>query len=83
MERGNHHHDGTEWLLVTEGAVEVRFRASEEEPVQVRALAGDHPVLLEIPPGVRHSIRNTGAQTVYLVAFSDRERPITVKAPLA
>lgn len=83
MTRGDHHHDATEWLLVTEGSVEVRSRASEAEPVLLRTLAGAAPVLLEIPPGVRHSIRNAGERTVYLVAFSDRERLSTVKAPLA
>jgi len=82
MVRGDHHHDGTEWLLITEGTVEFRSRASEEEPVRSQTLEGDHPVLVEIPPGVRHAIRNVGERTVYLVAFSDRERLTTVKAPL-
>jgi len=82
MERGHHHHDGTEWLLITEGTVEFRSRASEEEPVLSQTLEGDRPVLVEIPPGVRHAIRNARERTVYLVAISDRERLTTVKAPL-
>ena len=80
--RGDHHHDGTEWLLITEGIVEVRSRASEDEPVRTQTLEGEHPILLEIPPGVRHAIRNAGERTIYLVAFSDRERLATTKAPL-
>ena len=83
MTRGDHHHDATEWLLVSEGTVEVRSRATEEEPVLLQVIEGESPVLLEIPPGVRHSIRNAGAGTLHLVAFSDGERLSTVKAPLA
>jgi len=80
--RGDHHHNGTEWLLLTEGTIEVRSRASEDEEVRLQVLSDDRPFLLEIPPGVRHSFRNVGERTVYLVAFSDMRRMSTTKSPL-
>ncbi len=81
--RGHHYHDGTEWLLVAGGPVEVAARGDDEGPVEVRTLDGDGPHLLEIPAGVRHAVRNTGTCIVHLVAFSDRAGRSTVRAPLA
>jgi UDP-2-acetamido-2,6-beta-L-arabino-hexul-4-ose reductase len=75
--RRNHFHDGTEWLLVLSGEVEIRSRAGDGDGVQVQTLGGSPPVLLEIPPGIRHSIKNVGGQTLHLVAFSDREKLAT------
>ena len=80
--RGNHHHNGSEWLLLTEGTIEVRSRASEDEEVRLQVLSGGRPFLLEIPAGVHHSFKNVGDRTVYLIAFSDMRRMSTTKSPL-
>ena len=37
--RGNHYHDATEWLLVSEGTVEIRSRAGDSGAVESRVLA--------------------------------------------
>lgn len=81
-ERGNHRHDGTEWLLVAGGGVEVRWRLSDEGMVSRRMLEGRGPVLLEIPPGAAHAVRNVGEGTVHLVAFSGRAPMATAPSPL-
>jgi dTDP-4-dehydrorhamnose 3,5-epimerase-like enzyme len=80
--RGNHYHDGPEWLLVFGGTLEVRSRRGDEGALGVETVEGDNPVLLEIPPGVRHSLKNESNSTLFLLAFSDRDKLITTPAPL-
>ena len=80
--RGNHVHDGTEWLLVFGGKLEIRSRPSDDAEVRMETVDEEKPVLLEIPPGVRHSFKNVGGKTMYLLAFSDREKLVTTRAVL-
>ncbi|MGD0890456.1 MAG: NAD-dependent epimerase/dehydratase family protein [Terracidiphilus sp.] len=59
--RGNHyHHTKTEKFLVVEGNGLIRMRAIGSETVEEYMVAGDAYQVIDIPPGVTHSITNVG-----------------------
>ncbi len=73
--RGNHYHPGvTEWLLFCGGPLLLAWQDPGSETIQQR-LIDDHHTLLVIPPGVKHTVKNTGNQVLYLVAFRSPSGP--------
>lgn len=59
--RGNHyHHTKTEKFLVVEGEGSIRMRAIEGGAVQEYAVNGREYQVVDIPPGLTHSITNVG-----------------------
>lgn len=76
--RGNHlHPDGTEWMLLFGGPVELAWREPGATEVRRRTF-GAGPVAVELPPGTAHAVRGRGETgESYLVAFSDRPAPVT------
>jgi len=82
--RGNHYHAHTnEYLFIFTGRG--MFYWEEEGALKERELNGE-PVLVVIPPGIRHAFRNTGDIPVYLLAVRDGEfdygNPDIVRVPL-
>ena len=64
--RGNHYHERTdETILVFSGEGVLYY---EEGGVLREAAVGGKPTLIMIPHGVRHAFRNTGRETVHLLA---------------
>jgi oxalate decarboxylase/phosphoglucose isomerase-like protein (cupin superfamily) len=84
--RGQHQHPGkTEWLYVFHGQGRLFWR-SRDGQLQQRLLA-DHRTLVVIPPGMPHTLRNDGADLLYLLAWRaalepGREEPDTVPVAL-
>jgi UDP-2-acetamido-2,6-beta-L-arabino-hexul-4-ose reductase len=59
--RGNHyHHTKTEKFLVVEGEGSIRMRSIEGGAVQEYAVNGREYQVVDIPPGLTHSITNVG-----------------------
>lgn len=57
--RGNHyHHTKTEKFLVIKGIGEIRFRKIDEQEIIIYRVNGEHPTVVDIPPGYTHSITN-------------------------
>ena len=84
--RGQHHHPGkTEWLLLVHGTGQLFWRTRDGE-IQQRLL-DDFKTLVVIPPGIPHTLRNEGADPLYLFAWraalsSGKDEPDTVPAAL-
>ena len=85
--RGNHAHPGhLEWLYPFHGAGDFIWEGSDGSR-QERRLAGGR-VLIRIPPGVAHAMRNPGPEVMYLLAWREPaaetgEQPETLPHPLA
>ena len=61
MTRGNHyHHTKTEKFFVVEGQGKIRMRPIEGGPVEEYLVSGNSFQVVDIPPGVTHSITNVG-----------------------
>jgi UDP-2-acetamido-2,6-beta-L-arabino-hexul-4-ose reductase len=60
--RGNHyHHTKAEKFLVVEGEGLIRMRTVEGSPLYEYRVSGEKYQIINIPPGVTHSITNVGA----------------------
>jgi UDP-2-acetamido-2,6-beta-L-arabino-hexul-4-ose reductase len=80
--RGNHyHHTKTEKFFVVEGEGLVRMRAVEGGPVEEYSVTGSAYQVIDIPPGVTHSITNVGTREMVTLFWSsemfDPNRPDT------
>jgi UDP-2-acetamido-2,6-beta-L-arabino-hexul-4-ose reductase len=80
--RGNHYHDvKVEKFCVLEGDAVIRFRPVQGGEVTEHRVSGTDFKVVDIPPGMTHSIENVGrAEMVVLFWASeifDRERPDT------
>jgi mannose-6-phosphate isomerase-like protein (cupin superfamily) len=83
--RGQHQHPGkTEWLLIFHGRGQLFWRSQGK--LQQRLLS-DNRILVVIPPGLPHTLRNDGPEPLYLLAWraaleSGGDAPDTVPEPL-
>jgi UDP-2-acetamido-2,6-beta-L-arabino-hexul-4-ose reductase len=69
--RGNHyHHTKTEKFLVVEGDGLIRMRAIEGGPVQEYPVTGRAYQVIDIPPGLTHSITNVGSGEMVTIFWS-------------
>lgn len=70
--RGNHYHrQKHRAILIAPGAKwSLHWDEGEGTPIQRRNFDGSHAVLVLIPPGVSHAVRNDGSTTLLLVACS-------------
>ena len=84
--RGQHRHpDKTEWLFTFHGKGQFFWR-SRDGHLQQRLLTGNR-TLVVIPPGIPHTLRNDGPDSLYLLAWraalaAGRDEPDTVPEPL-
>lgn len=59
--RGNHFHDvKVEKFIVLQGEAQIRLRAIDQDEVLTYAVSGEQIQVVEIPPGMTHSITNVG-----------------------
>jgi oxalate decarboxylase/phosphoglucose isomerase-like protein (cupin superfamily) len=84
--RGNHVHPRvTEWLFFCGSPFLIAWQDEGSDTVQQKQIA-DHHTFLVIPPRVKHAVKNTGNEWLYLVAFRSRtdgsEEPETLATPL-
>lgn len=80
--RGNHYHDlKVEKFCVLEGDAVIRFRPVLGDDVTEHRVSGTDFKVVDIPPGVTHSIENVGASEMIVLFWAseifDRERPDT------
>jgi UDP-2-acetamido-2,6-beta-L-arabino-hexul-4-ose reductase len=85
--RGNHyHHTKTEKFFVVEGEGLIRMRGIEGGPVREYAVKGREYQVVDIPPGVTHSITNTGQGEMVTLFWSSEvfnpDRPDTYYLPV-
>ena len=80
--RGNHYHDSkVEKFCVLEGDAVIRFRPILAGEVTEHRVSGRDFTVVDIPPGMTHSIENVGATEMIVLFWAseilDRERPDT------
>ncbi|MBI5190864.1 MAG: cupin domain-containing protein [Nitrospirae bacterium] len=80
--RGNHYHEKAKELLFMFSGTGMLYW-EEDGHAKERLISGE-PVIVTIPPGVKHAFRNTGEDTVYLIAVRDGDydpaHPDTVRS---
>ncbi len=77
--RGNHYHDlKVEKFCVLEGDAVIRFRSVVGDEVTEHRVAGKDFTVVDIPPGMTHSIENVGAREMVVLFWAseilDRDR---------
>ena len=78
--RGNHYHTGsTEWLLICNGFVTVKWKNIRDGGIQTRDLTVKKPILLEIKNDVIHAVKNVNSETVFMLAFCTRGTRETIR----
>jgi len=80
--RGNHYHDlKVEKFCVLEGDAVIRFRPILGDDVTEHRVSGTDFKVVDIPPGMTHSIENVGATEMIVLFWAseilDRDRPDT------
>ena len=80
--RGNHYHDlKVEKFCVLEGEAVIRFRSVLGESVTEHRVSGTDFKVVDIPPGVTHSIENVGSVEMIVLFWAseilDPQRPDT------
>lgn len=80
--RGNHYHDlKVEKFCVLEGDAVIRFRPVLGDEVTEHRVSGTDFRVVDIPPGMTHSIENVGASEMIVLFWAseifDRDRPDT------
>lgn len=80
--RGNHfHHTKVEKFLVIRGEAIIRLRKIDEAEIIEYPVSGEHPQVVDIPPGYTHNITNTGGGELITLFWAneifDQERPDT------
>ena len=80
--RGNHYHDlKVEKFCVLEGDAVIRFRPVLGDDVTEHRVSGTDLNVVDIPPGMTHSIENVGASEMIVLFWAseifDRDRPDT------
>jgi UDP-2-acetamido-2,6-beta-L-arabino-hexul-4-ose reductase len=80
--RGNHYHDlKVEKFCVLEGDAVVRFRPVQGEAITECRVSGTDFKVVDIPPGMTHSIENVGNTEMIVLFWAseilDQERPDT------
>lgn len=81
--RGNHYHlRKREAIVILPGAAwSLHWDEGEDTPAQHRTFDGTNAVLVLVPPGSSHAVRNDGETTLWLVACSSEPYdPVTVVA---
>ena len=68
--KGNHfHRRKTEWFCVLQGAAEICLSDPSTGASGRIPLDGRRPGVVRIPPMVAHAVRNTGTETLMLLAY--------------
>jgi UDP-2-acetamido-2,6-beta-L-arabino-hexul-4-ose reductase len=85
--RGNHfHHSKTEKFLVLAGRGLVRLRPIDGVAIEEYEVSGENLTVLDIPPGVSHSITNVGSDDMLTLFWAneifDPESPDTYYLPV-
>lgn len=72
--RGNHLHPrAREWVTIIEGLIRVSWAEPREDQrgTVSRSEMVSGPALIEIAPGVPHSLENCGERDAFMLAFND------------
>jgi len=71
--RGNHYHTNRKELLIMIHSDTFQFAWQEagQGIIQTKTFTGSGAAAIEISPGAIHAIKNTGQQTVTMIACSD------------
>jgi UDP-2-acetamido-2,6-beta-L-arabino-hexul-4-ose reductase len=85
--RGNHyHHTKVEKFFVVEGEGLIRMRAVEGGPIKEYLVKGSEYQVIDIPPGLTHSITNVGSSEMVTLFWSselfDPDHPDTYYLPV-
>jgi len=85
--RGNHyHHTKVEKFFVVEGEGLIRMRAVEGGPIKEYLVKGSEYLVIDIPPGLTHSITNVGSNEMVTLFWSselfDPDHPDTYYLPV-
>jgi UDP-2-acetamido-2,6-beta-L-arabino-hexul-4-ose reductase len=85
--RGNHYHNGkTEKFFVVEGEGLIRIRPIEENVIDEYLVKGEDYQVVDIPPGMTHSISNVGNSEMVTLFWSsevfDPDAPDTYYLPV-
>jgi UDP-2-acetamido-2,6-beta-L-arabino-hexul-4-ose reductase len=71
--RGCHYHrTTTEWFYVVQGSMRCRLILPETQIEKEYLLKGEQPEVLEVPPGVAHSLTTESQEPALLIAYADR-----------
>jgi UDP-2-acetamido-2,6-beta-L-arabino-hexul-4-ose reductase len=86
--RGNHyHHTKTEKFLVVHGAGLIQMRSIEDDGIFEYRVTGEMFQVIDIPPGVTHSITNIGEDDLVTIFWAsetfDPHRPDTYFMPVS
>lgn len=85
--RGQHYHETKiEKFIVVRGQGRIRFRSLKNGETWQFDVMGDQPSIVDIPPGVTHSIENTGNTEMTTLFWAsevfDVSRPDTYREPV-
>jgi UDP-2-acetamido-2,6-beta-L-arabino-hexul-4-ose reductase len=86
--RGNHYHDlKVEKFCVLEGNAVIRFKSILENDVTEHRVSGTDFKVVDIPPGMTHSIENVGSTELIVLFWAsevfDQQRPDTYFSEVA
>lgn len=72
--RGNHFHPNRKEVLLVQHQTQWEFlwQFPDEDEPHVESILGHGGVVIEILPGVVHTLRNTGTHSLIMAAFSNR-----------
>ena len=71
--RANHKHLFTrEWMYLFGGNATFYYR-DKDGNIQHKELSSPNDIVIEIPPGQSHAIKNTGDDTSYLIVMADKK----------
>lgn len=72
--RGNHYHRSTlEYFFVVQGIAAIALQGPGEDAPRVMELAAEDNLLLKVPPGVAHALKNKGEGLLIILALSTQE----------
>lgn len=72
--RGNHYHQvTTEWFIVVKGRMHLIMASPETGERAEVMLDASTPSMIEMPPGVAHSLRGETEEPSIMLACADRE----------
>lgn len=87
MRKGGHwHHTKTEKFIVVAGSGIVRFQAVDGGEILTYPVDGNHPEVIDVPPGYTHDITNTGESDMIALIWAsevyDPQNPDTFAAAI-
>ncbi len=70
LEKGGHYHlRKREWYIVLQGKGQIRIWDKKSSETATLDVDGEHLILVEIPIGFFHSIKNTGVDELHVLVY--------------